>query len=192
MGVGMNGGPPVPLMPTIRLLWCLFAQVVGLCLWTLPSHNPSGRGFDSHPPHQVTSVVSSFKIGSCRCCVGGHHDHIGRPTPQENHRRLDCAGAQASRPKSPRPAVTRVSLLGPALGHLWVAGAGHAVVANVGGVTPTGDQQCADSGLEALVDQESPSPPLRTSPIAEDVPYRSGARERRRFPRWRRFSSVQR
>jgi hypothetical protein len=61
MGLGMNCGPMLPLVPMTELSWCLFAQVVALCFWTLPSHNPSGRGFDPHPPHRSTSIDELFK-----------------------------------------------------------------------------------------------------------------------------------
>jgi hypothetical protein len=32
MGLGMNGGPSVPFMPTAAPSWCLFAQLVALCM----------------------------------------------------------------------------------------------------------------------------------------------------------------
>jgi hypothetical protein len=33
IGLGMNGGLLLPLMPATELVWLLFAQVVSLCFW---------------------------------------------------------------------------------------------------------------------------------------------------------------
>jgi hypothetical protein len=50
MGMGMNGGLTVPLIPTMGSLWCLFAQLVALCVWILPPVNPSADAFQGSNP----------------------------------------------------------------------------------------------------------------------------------------------
>ena len=75
MRMGMNCGLTVTLMPTMGCLWCLFAQVVALCVSTLPSHNPSGRGFESHTPHITPAQQRSYTQwywSVAVCCLFDH------------------------------------------------------------------------------------------------------------------------
>jgi hypothetical protein len=54
----MNCGPMLFLVSMTEVLWFLLTQVVARCVRLRPSHNPSGRGFESHPPvpYQTISV----------------------------------------------------------------------------------------------------------------------------------------
>lgn len=89
-----------------------------------------------------------------RAATSARSDDIGK-LPQEDHRRLDGAGERKLAAEVASISGDECEPLGGCLGeHLRVARAGHAVVANVGGVMPTSDQQCANSGREVLIDQK--------------------------------------
>ena len=56
MDLSMNWGLRMPAEPSGYELVHADAQVVSSCGMNSKSHNPSGRGFDSHPPPTLSST----------------------------------------------------------------------------------------------------------------------------------------